>query len=85
MPQSERSAIIKDFLKWLEAKSKKGGASLSEGSKHIQIDITEMGATQKRAVSYFKDCVRMGLVSLDAKTMKFKITEKGKAWLKTKV
>ena len=44
MPQSERSQIIKAFLKWIEAKTKKGGASLRECIKHIQVEITEMGA-----------------------------------------
>lgn len=55
---------------------------MPEATKHIQIDITNMGATQKRAVSYIKDCHRMGLIRMDSNTMRWKITEKGREWLK---
>jgi len=83
MPQSERSQIIKAFLRWIEAKTKKGGASLGECIKHIQVEITEMGAEEKRCKKYVKDCQKAGLVYADG--MKFKITDTGKNWLQRKV
>ena len=83
MPQSERSQIIKAFLKWIEAKTKKGGALLSECIKHIQVEITEMGAEEKRCKKYVKDCQKAGLICTDG--MKFKITDAGKNWLQRKV
>jgi predicted transcriptional regulator len=83
MPQSERSQIIKEFLKWLEAKTKQGGATLQQCVKHIQVEITEMGAEEKRCAKYLKDCERAGLISADR--LKFKITEEGKNWLQRKV
>jgi len=83
IPQSERSQIIKAFLKWIEAKTKKGGASLRECIKHIQVEITEMGAEEKRCKKYVKDCQKAGLIYTDG--MKFKISDTGKNWLQRKV
>lgn len=83
MPQSERSQIIKAFLKWIEAKTKKGGASLTECIKHIQVEITEMGAEEKRCKKYVKDCEKAGLIRTQG--TKFVITDAGKNWLKRKV
>jgi len=54
MPQSERSQIIKDFLKWLEAKTKQGGATLQQCTKHIQVEITDMGAEEKGVQNTWK-------------------------------
>jgi predicted transcriptional regulator len=83
MPQSERSQIIKEFLKWLEAKTKQDGATLQQSVKHIQVEITEMGAEEKRCTKYLKDCERTGLIYADR--LKFKITDEGKNWLQRKV
>ena len=83
MPQSERSQIIKAFLKWVEAKTKKDGASLRECIKHIQVEITEMGAEEKRCKKYVIDCQKAGLIYADG--MKFRITDTGKNWLQRKV
>jgi predicted transcriptional regulator len=51
--------------------------------KHIQVEITEMGAEEKRCQKYLKDCERAGLVHTDG--LRFKITEEGKNWLQRKV
>jgi len=83
MPQSERSEIIKQFLKWLEAKTKQNGASRPECIRHIQIEITDMGAEEKRCEKYLKDCERAGLICVDG--LKFKLTDAGKNWLQRKV
>lgn len=83
MPQSERSTIIKEFLKWLDAKTKTGGATLGECFRHIQIEITDMGAREQTCRSYLKDLQKAGLIEILG--MKFKVTETGKNWLKKKV
>ncbi len=82
MPQSERSQIIKQFLRWIEAKSKDKGATLKECVRHIQVEITEMGAEEKRCKKYVKDCEEAGLIRREG--LRFKITEKGKEWLARK-
>ncbi len=83
LPQSERSQIIKVFLRWIEAKTKKGGASLRECIKHIQVEITEMGAEEKRCKKYVNDCQKADLIYIDG--LKIKITDTGKNWLQRKV
>jgi predicted transcriptional regulator len=83
MPQSERSNTIKEFLKWLEAKTILGGATLQECLKHLQIEITEMGAQDRTCREYLKDLERAGLTQINR--LKFNITEKGKDWLRRKV
>ena len=82
MPQSERSVIIKKFLKWLEAKSKDRGAYRQECIRHIQVEISEMGATSRRANDYIEDCKTAGLLYADG--LRFKITSEGKNWLQRK-
>ena len=83
MPQSERSDTIKEFLLWLEAKTKTTGATLQECLKHLQIEITEMGAQDRTCRDYLKVCERAGLIRIDG--LKFKVTETGKNWLQRKV
>jgi hypothetical protein len=84
MPQSERSQIIIEFLRWLNAKGKKDrGATLKEAVHHIEVEITNMGATTKRSISYIKACERAGLIYTHG--IKFRVTEDGKNWLKKKV
>lgn len=82
MPQSERSEIIKEFLLWFEAKTKQGGAHIKEMVSHIQIEITNMGATARRCREYIKDCEHAGLIRREGQ--RFKITEKGEDWLRRK-
>lgn len=83
MPQSERSEIIKQFLKWLKAKSKHGGATLGECVRHLQIEITEMGAQERTCREYIKDMERTGLIYIDG--LKWKCTEVCENWLRRKV
>ena len=83
MPQSERSKIMKEFLRWLEAKSKHGGASYRDCVRHIQVEITDMGAEEKRCQKYIKSLQDAGLIHTDR--LKYKITDSGKNWLQRKV
>jgi len=62
MPQSERSEIIKEFLSWLGAKTRQTGATRQECIRHIQLEITNMGAEEKRCEKYLKDCEKAGLI-----------------------
>jgi hypothetical protein len=82
MPQSERSTIIKEFLKWLEAKSKTNGATLQECVTHLELEITQMGATKRKCADYVDACKRAKLICTDR--LKFKITSEGKNWLQRK-
>jgi len=82
MPQSERSTIIKEFLKWLEAKSKGSGANLQECISHLELEITQMGATKRKCADYIEACKRADLISIHG--LKFKITPEGKNWLQRK-
>jgi len=83
MPQTERSRIIIDFLRWLDAKTKTGGATLSEAVYHITVEVTAMGATQRRAIDYLHSCTNAKLVY--TRGARFLLTEAGKNWLKRKV
>jgi len=83
MPQSERSEIIKQFLKWLEAKSRHGGATYQECIKHLQVEVTEMGAEERTCQKYMKDCERASLIYTEG--LKFKTTDVGINWLRRKV
>ena len=67
----------------MEAKTKQGGATLQQCVRHIQVEITEMGAEEKRCAKYLKDLEKNGLICTDS--LKFKITEEGKNWLQRKV
>lgn len=82
MPQSERSYIIKELLKWLEAKTKTRGASRIEIIKHLQLEITEFGCTRKRAEEYLKSCMDLGFISLSPKGPRFIVTDACKNWLR---
>ena len=82
MPQSERSETIKQFLKWLNAKSKQGGASRRECIDHLHIEITDMGAEPRRCEIYLKDCLDSKLI--EVKGFKFSITTDGQSWIKRK-
>lgn len=80
MPQSERSQIMKEMLRWLDAKSKSGaGASRSQIINHIVVDITELGCTKARAQGYLKTAISLGFISLHR--LKYKTTPICKNWL----
>jgi len=73
MPQSERSLIM------LQAKSKTRGASRTEIITHIQVEITEMGASRKKCEEYLKSCLDLGFIYIER--LRFKTTEACKNWL----
>ena len=83
MPQSERSQIMKELLRWLNAKSKKGvGASTHEVIHHCMSEITSLGATERRVQGYIKTLDSLGFIKIYR--LKWKITETGKNWLQRK-
>lgn len=80
MPQSERSQILKELLRWLHAKTvKDGGASRSEIIHFVMVDITELGCTKRRAEAYLQEIVSLGFVSIYR--LKFKTTKVCENWL----
>lgn len=83
MPQAERAEIIKEFLKWLEAKSKKGGATRGECIRHIQTELTDMGAEPQRCMKYILACCQVNFIQIDG--LKYRLTEDGKNWLQRKI
>lgn len=85
MPQSERSATIKEFLWWLRAKSRRKGATMAECINILEKEICEMGATKKRCRSYVESCARVGFISLSPDRLRFTVTSEGENWLKRKV
>lgn len=82
MPQSERSNTIKELLKWLNAKSKKEGATLKEIIHHVTLEITELGATDRTIRGYIRTLLRTGMIK--PKGTKFICTDKCKNWLERK-
>ena len=84
MPQSERSQIMKELLSWLDAKSKgKGkGATLKEIIHHTQLEITDLGASNRTIRGYIRDLLRTQLIHTDG--LRFMVTEEGKNWLERK-
>ena len=83
MPQSERSAIIKEFLKWMQARCRNNnGPTIQECVRFITLEVTEMGATTKRAKGYVESCARAGLIH--TKGIRFVISKDGENWLKRK-
>jgi hypothetical protein len=67
----------------LDAKSKQGGATIAECIHHIEVEITDMGATKKRARAYIKSCDEAGLIYTHG--LKFKVSKDGQNWLERKV
>jgi hypothetical protein len=67
-------------LKWLSAKSKGRGATRTEIIQHVQIEITEMGASKHRCEEYLKTCMDLGFVYIDG--VRFRTTEACENWLK---
>lgn len=82
MPQSERSQIIKEMLRWIQAKSKKNGATLREIIEYTELEISEMGATHRAIKGYVKSLDDRGLIQ--SKGLTFTITSKGENWLERK-
>ena len=84
MPQSERSQVMTDLLRWLSAKTKKDrGARGSEIQHHVIAEITSLGATKRTAMGYVDTLQRMGFVTL--RGSKYITTQTGENWLEKKV
>lgn len=84
MTRSERSKAMKQLMKWLHAKTKKDrGAKRSEIVRHVVVEISELGATERSIIGYMDTLVRMGLVSIRGN--KYLVTSVGENWLERKV
>lgn len=84
MGWGERSAAMKELMKWLLAKTKKShGAYRSEIVRHVVVEVAELGATERTIVGYVDTLVRMGLLSLHGN--KYLVSKVGENWLKKKV
>lgn len=78
MPQSERSANIRELLKWIgEAKSK--GQTVQACMTYTVQEITQFGATEKTAKAYVAALDKAGFITYDHPY--WKITPAGKEWL----
>ena len=77
MPQAERTHNIIELLKWLS--HQQTPVRRSAIIAYIKTEVTEMGATERTALSYLKDCAKYSLV--EEKAGKFKITGYGIKWL----
>ena len=65
MPQSERSQIMKQLLRWLDAKTTKdNGASTGQTIKHVMSEISTLGATERRAQNYIETLSKLGLIRI---------------------
>ena len=74
---------MKELLRWLSAKSKKGdGASVGEIIKYVMSEITSLGASQRTARSYIETLSKLGFIRLYR--LKWKTTELGENWLARK-
>lgn len=84
MTRSERSQAMKALMKWLHAKGKKDrGATRGEIVRHVVVEISELGATERSIIGYVETLVRMGLVFIRGN--KYLLTSVGENWLKKKV
>ena len=82
MPQSERSKIIKDMLVWLSGQ--RGGKTIGQIVRHVEIEITDMGASVRTIRGYVRRCESQGLIECRDR-YKFRVTEACKNWLERKV
>lgn len=81
MPQPERTDKMSEILLWLNAKTKKNGASRAQLRQHTQLEITRLGATKRTCDAYLNDLLSLGLVDI-GRAYRYHITADGIAWLK---
>jgi len=75
---------MKELLRWLDAKAKKGsGAGTGDILKHIMSEISSLGATKRTARSYIETLSELGFIH--QYRLKWKLTDRGKNWLKRKL
>jgi len=77
MPQSERSEILKQLLKWLVSLEK--GATAAEIRQHVKCGITELGASDNTIRKYIEDLKGAGLIEYEHPF--WKVTKFGRDWL----
>lgn len=77
MPQSERSNILKELLKWIS--SQENGATLAAIHAQVRNEITQLGATAKTIESYVYELHRASFI--EYKPPYWRITKSGKEWL----
>jgi len=77
MPQSERSSILKEMLKWLSQFDK--GQTLAAIVSYTKCEITELGATDNTIKKYIRDLDHARLI--EYKHPYWKITDFGRRWL----
>ena len=77
MPQSERSNILKQLLKWLA--TKEDGVTVPAIHAQVRNDITQLGATSKTIQSYIVDLDSAGFI--EYKHPNWRITKFGRDWL----
>ena len=82
MPQSERTQIMTELLRWLRAKSKSSGATTTEIMRHTITEITSLGASERTARAYIETLAKLNFISIYR--LKWKITSKGENWLDRK-
>ncbi len=79
MPQSERSAIIKEMLKWLSQFKK--GQTLAAIVTYTKCEITELGATNATIKKYVQDLHHARFIECSRDNPFWKVTDYGNAWL----
>jgi len=77
MPQSERSSILKEMLKWLLQFDK--GQTVAAILAYTKLEITELGATDNTIKKYIQDLDHAGLI--EYKHPFWKIADLGRKWL----
>ena len=76
VPQSERSGILKEIVKWLA--SQENGATVQAIRAYTKWEITEGGATDSTIKKYVEDLSRGGII--EYKHPFWKVTEYGRTW-----
>jgi hypothetical protein len=77
MPQSERSNVLKEILRWLAVQE--NGATLQGLSHQIKWEITEGGATDTTIKKYIQDLESAKLIEYEHPF--WKVTNNGRMWL----
>jgi len=87
MPQSERSQIIKDMLRWCLAYEKLNGKGPKYRNiiSHVRREISEMGANIRTIKGYIRACQDEGLLGPIDSLNRIVVTQTGKNWLEKKV
>jgi putative NADPH-quinone reductase len=77
MPQSERSSIIKQLMKWLA--TQENGTTVSAILTHVKWEITEGGASDATIKKYIEDLQKAGHIVY--KHPFWKVSAHGREWL----